>query len=374
MPDLHSLDINTAYACLAGTSKHVFSAVSLAEHVEEVADMCFTVAGSREAFYERPFLSLNINPPVPPMRFDADSCEVMAEAARLGIPLHSNTFGQMAASSPVTIAGTVAQTIAETLSGMIFGWLVNPAAKIVFGTRPLVTDLRTGAMSGGSGEAAITMAALMGPESIVITIQNGLGAGERIAQFMEADRVLLGVADGFGASMKGPGHVHHSAMNLIRVGEMNGGMSERLERIAEVWREAGFNARAFEDIDQLIWGKYICNVAFSGPCTVFDRSLGELMADPASWSIAQGCALEVLALGNAKNIAFSFDDAIEYITAFGQKMPDARPSMLLDHHAKRPSEIDAINGMAVELGKQLGIATPYNELLTAVIRQREAEF
>jgi trimethylamine--corrinoid protein Co-methyltransferase len=93
------------------------------------------------------------------MRFDADSCEVMAEAARLGIPLHSNTFGQMGASSPVTIAGTVAQTIAETLAGMIFAWLVNPEAKIIFGTRPLVTDLRTGAMSGGSGEAAITMAA-----------------------------------------------------------------------------------------------------------------------------------------------------------------------------------------------------------------------
>ncbi len=159
MPDLHSLDINTAYACLAGTSKHVFSSVSLAVHVEEIAEMCFTIAGSREAFYQRPFLSLNINPPVPPMRFDADSCEVMAEAARLGIPLHSNTFGQMGASSPVTIAGTVAQTIAETLSGMIFAWLVNPGAKIIFGTRPLVTDLRTGAMSGGSGEAAITMAA-----------------------------------------------------------------------------------------------------------------------------------------------------------------------------------------------------------------------
>jgi trimethylamine--corrinoid protein Co-methyltransferase len=159
MPDLHSLDINTAYACLAGTAKHVFTSVSLAEHVEEIAEMCFTIAGSREAFYARPFLSLNINTPVPPMRFDADSCEVLAEAARLGIPLHSNTFGQMGASSPVTIAGTVAQTIAETLSGMIFAWLVNPHAKAIFGTRPLVTDLRTGAMSGGSGEAAITMAA-----------------------------------------------------------------------------------------------------------------------------------------------------------------------------------------------------------------------
>ncbi len=160
--------------------------------------------------------------------------------------------------------------------------------------------------ASGVGPAAEMIAPLMGPESMVITIQNGLGAGERIAQYMTTDRVLLGVADGFGASMKGPGHVHHNAMNLIRVGEMNGGMSERLVRITAVWQEAGFNAKAFEDIDQLIWGKYICNVAFSGPCTVFDYTLGELMADPTAWAIAQGCALEVQALGQEKNIEFTF--------------------------------------------------------------------
>jgi len=228
--------------------------------------------------------------------------------------------------------------------------------------------------ASGVGPAAKNIAPLMGPESMVITIQNGLGAGERIAEFMDTSRVLLGVADGFGASMKGPGHAHHSAMNLIRVGEMNGGMSERLQRITAVWQDAGFNAKAFEDIDQLIWGKFICNATFSGPCTVFDRTLGELMADPDQWAIAQGCALEVYALGQAKNIDFSFDDPLDYVTAFGHKMPQARPSMLLDHHARRASEIDAINGMAVELGRELGIATPYNEVLTAVIRQREATF
>jgi len=228
--------------------------------------------------------------------------------------------------------------------------------------------------AAGVGPAAEMIAPLMGPESMVITIQNGLGAGERISRFMETDRVLLGVADGFGASMKGPGQVHHNAMNLIRVGEMNGGMTERLQDITRVWQGAGFNAQAFADIDQLIWGKYICNVTFSGPCTVFDCTLGELMADPVTWSIAKGCALEVYALGQAKNIAFTFDDPLEYVEAFGHKMPDARPSMLLDHHASRASEIDAINGMAVELGKKLGIPTPYNEILTAVIRQREAGF
>ena len=159
MPDLRSLDVNTAYACLAGTRKHVFAAASEAAHVEEIAGMCYLIAGSREAFEERPFLSINCNLPVPPLRFDPESCEVAAAAVNHGIPLHSNTFGQMGASSPVTMAGTIAQTVAETLAGMIFAWLVNPQAKLIFGTRPMLTDLRTGAMSGGSPEGAIAMAA-----------------------------------------------------------------------------------------------------------------------------------------------------------------------------------------------------------------------
>ena len=159
MPDLHSLDINTAYACLAGTSKHVFAAASEAANVQEIAEMCYTIAGSRETFLARPFLSINCNLPVPPLRFESESCEIAAEAVRCGIPLHSNTFGQMGASSPVTMAGTIAQTVAETLSGMIFAWLVDPTAKVIFGTRPMLTDLRTGAMSGGSPEGAVAMAA-----------------------------------------------------------------------------------------------------------------------------------------------------------------------------------------------------------------------
>lgn len=228
--------------------------------------------------------------------------------------------------------------------------------------------------AAGVADAAHAIAPLMSADSIVVTIQNGLGAGERIARHLDSERVLLGVADGFGASMRGPGHVHHNAMKLIRLGEMNGGISERLQRIAELWQQAGFEVQAFADIERLIWGKYICNVTFSAPCTVFDCTLGELMANADWWRIALGCAREVYALGQAKKIAFDFDDPVEYVTAFGRRMPAARPSMLLDHHAGRASEIDAINGMAVELGRELGIATPYNEALSAVVRRRESEF
>lgn len=159
MPDALSLDVNTAYASLAGTAKHVMTSISDPAHVAPVAEMCFRLAGSAEAFRSRPFLSLNLNHVTPPMRFSAEAVEVLVAAARLGVPVHCNTFGQLGASSPVTIAGCLAQTVAETLAGMVIAWLANPEVKAVFGPRPMVTDLRTGGMSGGGGEQALLMAA-----------------------------------------------------------------------------------------------------------------------------------------------------------------------------------------------------------------------
>ena len=120
----------------------------------------------------------------------------------------------------------------------------------------------------GVGAAAQAVARNMREDSLILTIQNGLGAGERIAKFIDTKNVLLGVAEGFGASMKAPGHAHHNAMRQIRIGEMNGGMSERLQSLAAVWKEAGFNANGFADIHQLIWEKYICNVSKRALCGV----------------------------------------------------------------------------------------------------------
>ncbi len=159
MPTIRDLDINTAFASLAGTSKHVMVSASHPAHVNDIAQMCYAIAGSEQAFRARPFLSLNINHAVPPLRFDAEACEVMVAAVRSGIPVMVNTFGQMGASSPVTIAGCLAQTNAETLAGMVFAWALDPDVRAVYGARPMVTDLRSGGMAGGSGEQAILTAA-----------------------------------------------------------------------------------------------------------------------------------------------------------------------------------------------------------------------
>jgi len=161
MPDQRHLDINTAYASLAGTRKHVIVSAGTPENVRDIARICYQLAGSEEDFRARPFLSLNINHVVPPLRFDGDAVLVLIEAVRCGIPVMANTFGQLGASSPVTIAGCVAQTCAETLAGMILAFLVDPKARVVFGPRPMITDLRTGGMAGGSGEQALLTAASM---------------------------------------------------------------------------------------------------------------------------------------------------------------------------------------------------------------------
>lgn len=226
----------------------------------------------------------------------------------------------------------------------------------------------------GVGAAARDVAASMASDSLVLTIQNGLGAGERIAEHMSTDNVLLGVADGFGAAMIGPGHAKHNAMKLIRLGEMNGGISERLRLLESTWRGAGFNVEAFEDIHQLIWEKFICNVGLSAPCALFDCTIGELLANPESRSVAMGCMLEAYKLGLKEGVAFSFDDPVAYLEKFVAMMPNANPSLQQDYRAARHSEIDAINGMVPELGRRYGVATPYNETLSALIRAREVTY
>jgi len=226
----------------------------------------------------------------------------------------------------------------------------------------------------GVGAAAKAVARNMREDSLILTIQNGLGAGERIAKFIDTTNVLLGVAEGFGASMKGPGHAHHNAMRQIRIGEMNGGVTERLQTLESVWKEAGFNANGFADIYQLIWEKYICNVFLSAPCAVFDCTIGELVSNPDWRKIALGCMREAYEAGKAKGINFSFEDADDYALKFASVMPDASPSLRLDHVARRKSEIDAINGMVPVVSAEVGLSAPYNETLAAVIRQREEAF
>ncbi|MFV1494653.1 2-dehydropantoate 2-reductase [Phaeobacter sp. JH18-32] len=228
--------------------------------------------------------------------------------------------------------------------------------------------------AAGVADAARAVRGVMAPGATVLTIQNGLGAGERLREHLPESAILLGVADGFGASIPGPGHVRHTAMKMIRLGELTGGETDRLGRVVDIWTRAGFQVQAFADIHQLVWEKLLCNVTLSAPCTVHDCTVGELMDSPAFWSEALAAMSEAYACGMARGVAFSFDDPKAYVTAFAELVRHASPSMRLDHLAGRASEIDFINGAIPPLGRQYGIATPVNDRLSAEVRAREAAF
>ena len=158
--DPYLMDMYTAVISLSATKKHVMTSVANHKTVKSLAEVCYLIAGGEDAFRRSPFLSLNINFIIPPLRLDAEACEVMRESVKYGIPVMANVFGQRGASSPVSVVGSVCQTIAETLSGLLICWLLDPDSKIICGPRAMVTDLRTGGMAGGSGEQAQTSSLL----------------------------------------------------------------------------------------------------------------------------------------------------------------------------------------------------------------------
>ena len=153
------LDINTTYACLQGTTKHISVSYTTDESVNAVLPMLHAVAGGEAAFRARPFCTAVCCHVVPPMRFATESCLALEAAILAGMPILLVAAGQAGATSPAALAGSVAQSCAEVLAGLVLCNLIDPNCRAIFATWPFVSDLRTGSMSGGSGEQALLSAA-----------------------------------------------------------------------------------------------------------------------------------------------------------------------------------------------------------------------
>jgi 2-dehydropantoate 2-reductase len=221
--------------------------------------------------------------------------------------------------------------------------------------------------------AAASAKPLVGPDTVVLPIQNGLGSADRIAAILGEEWVMIGVAGGFGASIVGPGHVHHNGWELMRFGERRGPATPRIRGIAKTWTDAGFRVEAYDDVDQLVWEKLICNVCFSATCTILERPVRGVLGDRAAWEVAANCATEAYDVARARGITLSFEDPVAYTRAFGEKIPEARPSMLLDLLAGRPCEIDVINGAIPPAGREVGLAAPVNETVTSLVKAKSQE-
>ncbi|WP_299625935.1 trimethylamine methyltransferase family protein [uncultured Tateyamaria sp.] len=152
------MDYNSVYACVSGTTKHVGTSFYEPHHVAPAMEMLHMIAGGEDKWRERPFVSNSNCFVVPPMKFATESCLVMEECIKYGMPVLLLSAGMSGATAPSTIAGAIVQAVAECLAGLVYVNAVKPGAPAIFGTWPFGLDLRTGAMTGGSGEQALLTA------------------------------------------------------------------------------------------------------------------------------------------------------------------------------------------------------------------------
>ena len=152
------MDLNTLYACCSGTTKHVGTSFSDPSHVAPCFEMIHRIAGGEDKWRERPFISNSNCFVVPPMKFAEESCITMEACIRGGMPVLLLSAGQAGATAPAPIALAIVQAVAECLAGVVYVNAIAPGHPAIFGTWPFVSDLRTGAMSGGSAEQALLTA------------------------------------------------------------------------------------------------------------------------------------------------------------------------------------------------------------------------
>ncbi|NOD77815.1 MULTISPECIES: trimethylamine methyltransferase family protein [unclassified Ruegeria] len=159
LEDPLTLDINTAFAAMKATSKPIGTSFFEPASVTPVVEMFDAALGANGAFKAQPFCFASVCHVVPPLTLAEEACGVMRECVRLGIPLQICSAAQAGATSPAALAGALAQGLAESLAGLVLVNMMQPGFPCILAFLPFISDLRTGAMTGGSGEAAVANAA-----------------------------------------------------------------------------------------------------------------------------------------------------------------------------------------------------------------------
>nr|WP_318546654.1 2-dehydropantoate 2-reductase [Mycobacterium lepraemurium] len=230
-------------------------------------------------------------------------------------------------------------------------------------------DLVVLAVKAANVEAAARQALpMLGPDTAVLTIQNGLGAAET----SPASSVRSGWRSGSPAGSARPGW-RRAMSTTTPCGRCASAATRRCRtrrwnRSRGPGHTAGFDAAAVTDIAAMQWEKLICNVAYSAPCALTGMTVGQVMDDAEMGPVSRAAATEAWSVARASGVAIAVADAVEHVRAFGAQMPDAKPSALLDHEARRVSEIDVINGAVPRQGGRVGVDAPVNATLTAVVK------
>ncbi len=214
--------------------------------------------------------------------------------------------------------------------------------------------------------AAAALAPLLGPATVVITLQNGVDAVDLVSRHVGRERVAAGAAY-IVVVLDAPGRIVHTTADGLVFGELDGSRSRRLVALEAAGRQAGFGATASEAIEVDLWTKFVRLATWGGMTTVTRSPVGVIREDPALMSMMMSAIEEAMTVGRARGIRFPgalVDETLDLVHGFPF---ESKSSMLHDLELGRRLELQWLNGAVVRLGREAGVPTPIHEFITTVL-------
>jgi 2-dehydropantoate 2-reductase len=223
-----------------------------------------------------------------------------------------------------------------------------------------------------TADAAQTAARLAGSTGMVLTLQNGMGNGERLAKALDPDRIIAGTT-AHGATFLEPGAIRHAGQGETVIGPWTRAGMDRADALAGFFNGAGIATRAVADVHTVLWAKLFVNIGINAITALTGIKNGQLLDLSQTRELAREAVTEAMAVARAKGIEIQ-GDPVETVYRIAAATGPNRSSMGQDVDQRRLTEITAINGFIVRLADQAGIAVPVNRTLTALIQTLEAHY
>ena len=224
-----------------------------------------------------------------------------------------------------------------------------------------------------TSEAARNAKPLVGPDTAVLTLQNGLGNIEAIESAVGPGRALGGTTS-MGATALGPNRVRHAGWGETVIGEPRGGMTNRAEAILELLRLAGLEPSFTDNLDGLLWSKLIINVGINALTALTRIRNGELLNHEGTGAVMEMAVEEAAEVAHALGIRLLYDHPVKKVVGVCEATAANISSMLQDVLREKKTEIEQINGAVVREAARLGIRTPVNETLLGLVKTLEESY
>lgn len=222
-------------------------------------------------------------------------------------------------------------------------------------------------------EAVICAKSLVGPNTRILTLQNGIGNIEVIGEVVGNDKVIAGLTNE-GATLLGAGHIRHAGRGQTLIGRIDGKIPVELRAIREIFNKAGLETRISRDIKGLLWSKLIINAGINALTAITRLNNGRLVEFEGTRKILREAVTEAIKIAKRKRIKLIYDDPLAKVEAVCEATAANVSSMLQDVLRKKRTEIDFINGVVVRQAQELSIPAPVNSILVSLVKTIEASY